>query len=421
MSPASTASLPAPVTLHPGTRPSLLVVDDELGPRDSLRMVFQRDFVVHSFDNGYEAVQFARKQTVHVAILDLCMAGMDGIETLRQLKAVDPAIEAIMLTAYSDMNSTVAALRLSACDYQKKPFNVPELEGAVKRALQRRLRSESIKGVEQRLQNLFQNINSMAEREAKLLCTTTTLEGVLHDINNPLTVVLGYAQLLACRIDSAKTGEPLDIPAMESEIEVIRRHIEICTNITERYHALQRNSGEQPTSNVNQTLADFHMFAAAHPAIRTARLSVERCRNEAEVPISATELVQILINLTANAFQHGGADNQVHIEVNLHKEPINVRTIPPSPFTVVRCQSKFQNRPPFVQIAVRDRGNGIPPDILSRMFEPHFTTKPEKTGTGLGLAIVENLVATAKGLIQVTSRPGGGTCFTITFAAQLGS
>jgi two-component system, sensor histidine kinase and response regulator len=415
-----TAMSPAePASLHPGTRPSLLVVDDELGPRDSLRMVFQRDFAVHSFDNGFDAIEFARKNVVHVVILDLCMAGIDGIETLRRLKEVDPGIEAIMLTAYSDMNSTVAALRLSACDYQKKPFNVPELEGAVKRALQRRLRTESLRGAEQRLQNLFQNINAMAEREAKLLCTTTTLEGVLHDINNPLTVVLGYAQLLSTRIDSAKTGESFDIPAMEAEIEVIRRHIEICTNITERYHTLQRSAGDNSWSDVRQTLSDFQMFASAHPAIRKSQLTVIPFSGKVQVPISATELVQILINLTANAFQHGGVRNQVTVEVQIHNAPIDRRGLPASPDTVLRCQSKFLSKPPFVKISVTDEGAGITPDTLARIFEPHFTTKADKTGTGLGLAIVENIVAAAKGLIQVTSRPGEGTQFTITLAARV--
>ncbi len=408
-----------PISLHPAARPSLLVVDDELGPRDSLRMVFQRDFAVHSFDNGFDAVEFARKHTVHVVILDLCMAGIDGIETLRRLKEVDPAIEAIMLTAYSDMNSTVAALRLSACDYQKKPFNVPELEASVKRALQRRLRTESLRGVERRLQTLFQNINAMAEREAKLLCTTTTLEGVLHDINNPLTVVLGYAQLLASRLDSAKSGAQLDMGAMESEIDVIRRHIEICTNITDRYHALQRSAADTAWSDIAQTLSDFQLFASAHPIIRPAQLTVRPFADKAQVPISATELVQILINLTANAFQHGGPGNAVAVDVAVSHERIELRGVPAAPNVVTRCQSKFFNKPPFVQLSVSDRGAGIAPEILGRIFEPHFTTKADKAGTGLGLAIVENVVATAKGLIQVTSRPGEGARFTITLSARI--
>jgi signal transduction histidine kinase len=360
-----------------------------------------------------------KRHTVHVAILDLCMAGIDGIETLKRLKEVDPAVEAIMLTAYSDMNSTVAALRLSACDYQKKPFNVPELEAAVRRALQRRLRAESLRGAEHRLQALMENLNTMAEREAALLNTTTTLEGVLHDINNPLTVVLGYAQLVSERLDSAKSGAALDIQAMEAELEVIRRHVEVCSNITDRYHALQRSADDNTWSDVNQALHDFEMFAAAHPAIRKEHLRVERLPANAHVPVSATELVQILINLVANAFQHGGTANVVKIDVTIQLGGIDLKTLPQEPGTLVRCQQKFVNRPPFVQLSVTDRGPGIPPEILARIFEPHFTTKAEKTGTGLGLSIVENVVGVAKGLIRVSSKMGEGTRFVITLPGHI--
>lgn len=416
-------TLTSPAEPHPsaqGFRPSLLVVDDELGPRDSLRMVFQRDFTVYSFDNGVDAVEFVRHNPVHVAILDLCMSGIDGIETLRRLKDVDPGIEAIMLTAYSDMNSTVAALRLSACDYQKKPFNVPELEAAVKRALQRRLRTESIRAAEQRLHALFANIRTMSERESKLLTTTTRLEGVIHDINNPLTVVLGYAELLAGRLSDAKaSGAALDLAAMESEIDIIRRHTEICTNITERYYAVNRTSAGETWCEVGQALRDFQVFASAHPVIRTSQVSVQSVEGKLEVPISATELVQILINLATNAFQHGGPANTVSIEAVVHNAPIDRRALPVSEHSIVRCLSTFSAQPPFVRLSVADRGGGIAPDVLAKIFEPHFTTKAEKEGTGLGLAIVETLMTTARGLIQVNSTPGEGTRFTITFPARI--
>lgn len=414
----TTAPLP-PTPAVPVARPTLLVVDDELGPRDSLRMVFQREFTVHSFDNGQAAVEFVRTHRVDVAILDLCMAGIDGIETLRRLKEVDPSIEAIMLTAYSDMSSTVAALRLSACDYQKKPFNVPELEAAVKRALQRRVRSESIRSAEQRIQTLFASIKAMTEREAKLLRATTRLEGVIHDINNPLTVVLGYAELVAKRLTDAKElGEPLDVQAMEAELDIIRRHTEICTNITERYYAVDRNGGTESWSDVAQTLSDFRMFAAAHPLIRSSQMTIAAFPDRAEVPISGTELVQILINLATNAFQHGGPTNRVTIEARVHPGAIDRRAVPVNAHSILRCATSFAAKPPFVQITVADCGEGIPPEILGKIFEPHFTTKADKSGTGLGLSIVESLVTTAQGLIQVTSRAGEGTRFTITLPSR---
>src|SRR5208283_1827207 len=114
--PAATAELP-----------TLLVVDDEEGPRLSLRMVFKKDFRVHAVENGKKAVDFARQNPVHVAILDIRMAGSSGIEVLQSLKEIDPHIEVMMLTAYETIETARQALRLGACDYLSKPFDIPTI------------------------------------------------------------------------------------------------------------------------------------------------------------------------------------------------------------------------------------------------------------------------------------------------------
>jgi signal transduction histidine kinase len=67
----------------------------------------------------------------------------------------------------------------------------------------------------------------------------------------------------------------------------------------------------------------------------------------------------------------------------------------------------------FVQISISDTGCGIPEENLARLFDPFFTTKPVGTGTGLGLSIVYEIVKAHNGKIEVDSRPGSGTCFTI--------
>ena len=79
---------------------TLLVVDDEEGPRHSLRMVFRHDFDVHTAESAEQALAFAREHPVHVAILDIRMAGASGIDVLRGLKEIDPKTEVLMLTAY---------------------------------------------------------------------------------------------------------------------------------------------------------------------------------------------------------------------------------------------------------------------------------------------------------------------------------
>ncbi len=80
--------------------PTLLIVDDEEGPRHSLRMVFKKDFEVYAVDNGDKALEYAKHHPISLAILDIRMAGKSGIDVLRGLKAIDPNIEIIMLTAY---------------------------------------------------------------------------------------------------------------------------------------------------------------------------------------------------------------------------------------------------------------------------------------------------------------------------------
>ena len=118
LSPAPAPVAPSPSPATPDL-PTMLVVDDEEGPRLSLRMVFKNDFRVHTVENGDQAVEFARHNPVHVCILDIRMAGRSGIEVLRNLKEIDPHVEIIMLTAYETIETARQALRFGACDYLK--------------------------------------------------------------------------------------------------------------------------------------------------------------------------------------------------------------------------------------------------------------------------------------------------------------
>ena len=86
---------------HPGQsigKRTLLVVDDDAGPRKSLEMIFRNDYQVLLAESGDEALDLVKEHSIDTAILDIRMFGMSGIELLERLKIVDPSIEAIMLT-----------------------------------------------------------------------------------------------------------------------------------------------------------------------------------------------------------------------------------------------------------------------------------------------------------------------------------
>src|SRR5580692_11667216 len=111
-------SLPKPPEPLPPTRKgTLLVVDDEDGPRQSLRVIFKDDYQILMASDGPSAIALAQSNKVDVAVLDIRMAGMSGIEVLERLKFVDPTIEVVMMTAFETTDTIRQALRLRACDY----------------------------------------------------------------------------------------------------------------------------------------------------------------------------------------------------------------------------------------------------------------------------------------------------------------
>ena len=123
---------------HSAPRPTLLVVDDEEGPRLSLQVIFNDAFNVLVAEDGPAAVDLARTQRIDVAVLDIRMGGMSGLEVLERLRFIDPDIEAVMMTAFETTDTMRQALRLRACDYINKPFDVATMRASVAKALERR-------------------------------------------------------------------------------------------------------------------------------------------------------------------------------------------------------------------------------------------------------------------------------------------
>jgi len=127
-------------------RGCILVVDDEFSVRDSLSLWFQKDgYDVESAGNGSEALVLFEPGRFDVAVVDIKMPGMDGIELQEQLARLDPELPVIMITAFASVDTAVRTLKLGAFDYVTKPVDPDELSHLVRRALeQRRLRQENV-------------------------------------------------------------------------------------------------------------------------------------------------------------------------------------------------------------------------------------------------------------------------------------
>ena len=253
---------------------------------------------------------------------------------------------------------------------------------------------------------LGQRIDEMARRIAERAALQSALArgdrlasvGVMsaqvaHEINNPLTTVLGYAKLLQ---EGKPDGHP-DLAALrliESEAERMKS---IVGSLLE-YARAPRNDPPATTATGSQTAISQtatcnpaavlrHVAALLEPQLRRTRTRLHtEVTAQAPLAIEAHALQQVLVNLAQNAAQAMAAANI---------EGVLTITAKPAPGGIA------------TQITVTDEGPGVPVRDRSRVFDPFFTTKAADIGTGLGLAVCKHLVATVGGSIEVGDGPGG--------------
>lgn len=127
--------------------PNILIVDDEIGPRESLRMILKPSYNIYAVENGYAAIQMIQQTEMDVLTLDLKMPGISGIDTLKEIRGIDPDVMIIIITGYGTLKSAIEAIRYGVFDYIPKPFNVPEILSIIDKSIQRRKLNLKVKEV----------------------------------------------------------------------------------------------------------------------------------------------------------------------------------------------------------------------------------------------------------------------------------
>ena len=116
---------------------SILIVDDELGVRESLKMILKPIYSVYTAADGEEALQCLQKEKIDLVTLDLKMPGLSGFEVLREIKKNYPSIEVIIITAYGTGENAMETIRYGA-EFITKPFNVPDILISLNKSLKKR-------------------------------------------------------------------------------------------------------------------------------------------------------------------------------------------------------------------------------------------------------------------------------------------
>jgi signal transduction histidine kinase len=383
-------------TDKPAARP-ILVVDDETGPLESLKMILMPQYEVITASNGRDGLEMFAAHRPAVVLSDIRMPLMDGVELMKEVKKTSPETPVILITGYGTVRTAQEAVRTGAFDYISKPYDVEQIRSVVAAALER---SEEASRARQRLTAL-QQMNRDLETRIRELAEKAALGEVsaemIHDLNNPISILSGYISLLE---DSLLTDERDTTPEEEEFLSIIKEQVNRCMGLTRSFLNYARGSrGAWEVVDLNETITAI--VQGLRGQLRRQEI-VPRLNLSPELPPSwmqATPVQQLFCNLilnAADAMAEGGRPGWVHIRTALQP-----------------CRDVQADSGQEVVVTVADSGPGIPDDIREKIFVPFFTTKSDGKGTGLGLAICNRVVAEHGGIITVESEPGRGTEFRI--------
>lgn len=239
-------------------------------------------------------------------------------------------------------------------------------------------------------------------RSQRMESIGTLVGGIAHDLGNLLVPVLLGVQVLEKRFE----GDP----ATTRTLQMISRSAQRGADMVKQVLAFARGvEGERVPMNPGQVIREIERISL-ETFPREISFMVEVPDDVWKIKGDATQIQQVLMNLTVNArdaMPDGGRISVTLENVDVGKE--HMRT---------NIEAKLG---PHVCITVTDTGEGIPPEVRDKMFEPFYTTKPVGKGTGLGLSTVYSIVKSHNGFVNVHSHPGQGTTFRIFIPATVES
>jgi signal transduction histidine kinase len=368
--------------------PQVLVIDDEMGPRESLRMLLKPNYQVHTADSVDAGIKLLKEKNPDAVITDIRMPGASGIEGLRRIREIDPHVAVIMLTGFGALETAQEALRLGANDYINKPFDAREMREVIGRNVERtRLHRTGITAAEEIKELNNRLLKELAQKERLASLGQASAEFV-HDLGNPLTIVWGYVQLLAKKLEQSEK-ENGSKQTSAKELQIIEQNVRLCRELLTMWQSYGSvEAAPHKPISVSGIAREVVKSVTAMAAQNGVELKSDLCEDECTLVGDATQMTRAIQNVIINAIQ-AAAENKGNVTVS--------------------CLSKDF----YVDVRVEDTGPGMTPAQIAKIFDPYFTTKQAKSGTGLGLYITKKVVEDHNGSIKVDSTPKVGTCFTI--------
>lgn len=380
---------------------AILIVDDNPHNLQSFQEVLRslgRKIIL--CESGQEALTIASNQPIAVLLMDVQMPEMNGFEVADLLKArkATQDIPILFISAACNNDDFVnRGYASGAVDYLAKPIDPSLLLNKIQIFLQisdqRKEIDELLEGLKAKNAELLATQEKLIKSEkliqaSKLSSLGTMAAGMCHELNNPLSIIMGNAEILS---KSYGLNE-----AERERLQHITHSSERMRKIVDHLRAFARESKEDDRKNIDVVSVIKNSFNILNAHLTACDISHEIVADCDRLifgdSVKLESIFQNLISNSRDAFAavSDGRSKQIRFDVR-----------------------SLENG--TIKITYEDNAGGIPSDVIDHIFEPFFTTKDSGVGTGLGLSISYGIIKDHRGTVAVSSTEGEGTRFEIVF------
>lgn len=379
--------------------PNILIIDDEEGVRITLKKIVEKEgYQVDTAADSNEAIQLLNNKSYDTVVTDIILPGMNGLELLKLIKEKDPDLPVIVITGNPNLETATESVRQAAYDYVPKPITKHNLPPVIARSVEKkallderkRLEKENLEyqqDLEKKVKNRTKEIEALnkviKESQEKLILSErlstlgTFISFISHDLRNPLSVIHNAIYYLKSQVHS-------DNPKIEKYFGIIEEEVEIANNIIDSFLSFTKDRPlDLRLVNINSLIEKVLDVLIRIPDNIQPVLHLQK--DLPEIEVDGDQIQQVLVNIINNAIQAMPQGGKLNLSTKAVKDSI--------------------------AIDISDTGVGINAEDLPKLFDPFFSKKTK--GTGLGLVICKFLIDRHHGKINVKSKEGKGSTFSV--------
>lgn len=354
-------------------KPIIMVVDDQPINVQLLRHMLERhEMDVVTADNGAECLEKVGTASPDLILLDVMMPEMDGFEVCRILQSREEtrSIPVIFITAETRKEGKLQGLEAGAVDYITKPIDLEETLARV----QTQLRFQAINQENVELQTRLGD----ARRTAAIGAIT---QGIAHNLNNLLGVVVGYVDLTKTTLDNPESAQR-NLGRIETAVNRMVEIIKQLTSVSTR--------SRPPLSSISVSN------------------SIDKAITRFEEEYGAPTLVEVINEIPGATFDSNAEEFEDSVVKLLMNAIESYASEEKNRQITLTIASSERDGKPTVEFRILDRGQGIPDDIRDHIYDAFISSK-RTVGVGMGLTIARHTIRNLGGDLDLNANPDGGT------------